>query len=133
MDAGPLYAYVDADDDHHADCLGLLESHLGPLLVPELVVTEVAYLLGTRLGAEAEVRFLGDFAAGNLIAEPVAAEDWLRMAELVGRYADLPLGSVDASVVAAGERLAVREVATLDRRHFGVVRPRHLNAFELLP
>lgn len=133
MDAGPLYAYVDADDDHHADCLTLLEGHPGPLLVPELVVTEVVYLLGTRLGAEAEVRFLGDFAAGNLIAEPVAAEDWLRMAELVGRYADLPLGSVDASVVAAGERLAVREVATLDRRHFGVVRPRHLDAFELLP
>ena len=133
MDAGPLYAYVDADDNHHADCLSLLESHPGPLLVPELVVTEVVYLLGTRLGAEAEVRFLGDFAAGNLIAEPVAAEDWLRMAELVGRYADLPLGSVDASVVAAGERLALREVATLDRRHFGVVRPNHLDAFELLP
>jgi uncharacterized protein len=133
VDAGPLYAYVDADDDHHADCLTLLEGHPGPLLVPELVVTEVVYLLGTRLGAEAEVRFLGDFAAGNLIAEPVAAEDWLRMAELVGRYADLPLGSVDASVVAAGERLAVREVATLDRRHFGVVRPNHLDAFELLP
>ncbi len=133
MDAGPLYAYVDADDDHHADCLSLLENHPGPLLVPELVVTEVVYLLGTRLGARAEVRFLGDFAAGNLIAEPVAAEDWLRMAELVGRYADLPLGSVDASVVAAGERLAVREVATLDRRHFGVVRPSHLDAFDLLP
>jgi uncharacterized protein len=133
VDAGPLYAYVDADDDHHADCLTLLEGHPGPLLVPELVVTEVVYLLGTRLGAEAEVRFLGDFAAGNPIAEPVAAEDWLRMAELVGRYADLPLGSVDASVVAAGERLAVREVATLDRRHFGVVRPNHLDAFELLP
>ena len=133
MDAGPLYAYVDADDDHHADCLSLLETHPGPLLVPELVVTEVVYLLGTRLGAEAEVRFLGDFAAGNLIAEPVAAEDWLRMAELVGRYADLPLGTVDASVVAAGERLAAREVATLDRRHFGVVRPSHLDAFELLP
>ena len=133
MDAGPLYAYVDADDDHHADCLSLLESHPGPLLVPELVVTEVVYLLGTRLGAEAEVRFLGDFAAGNLIAEPVAAEDWLRMAELVGRYADLPLGSVDASVVAAGERLALREIATLDRRHFGVVRPNHLDTFELRP
>ncbi len=98
-----------------------------------MVVTEVVYLLGTRLGAEAEVRFLGDFAAGNLIAESVGAEDWLRMAELVATYADLPLGSVDASVVAAGERLEVRQLATLDRRHFGVVRPNHLDAFELLP
>ncbi len=92
----------------------------------------MAYLLAARLGAAAEVRFLGDLAAGNLIAEPVAAADWLRMAELVARYADLPLGTVDASVVAAAERLGVRQVATLDRRHFDVVRPR-TEPFELLP
>jgi predicted nucleic acid-binding protein len=133
VDAGPLYAYVDADDDHHAECLDLLESHPGPLLVPELVVTEVVYLLATRLGADAEIRFLGDFAAGNLIAEPVAAEDWLRIAELVGRYRDLPLGSVDASIIAAAERRGERDIATLDRRHFTVVRPAHVPSLRLLP
>ena len=98
-----------------------------------LVVTEVAYLLASRLGVEAEIRFLGDFAAGNLMSEPVAGEDWLRIAELVGRYRDLPLGTVDASVVAAAERLHVTQIATLDRRHFTVVRPAHAPAFELLP
>jgi uncharacterized protein len=101
--------------------------------VPVLVVTEVTYLLGTRLGADAEVKFLADFAAGNLIPEQVAADDWLRMAELVRRYRDLPLGTVDASVVAAAERLGVNELATLDRRHFMVVRPRHTTAFAFLP
>lgn len=111
----------------------MLESHPGPLLVPELVITEVVYLLGTRLGAEPEIRFLGDFASGSLIALPVAAKDWLRIAELVGVYRDLPLGSVDASVVAAAERLDEHEIATLDRRHFTVVRPAHLEAFSLLP
>jgi uncharacterized protein len=110
-----------------------LETHPGPLIVPELVVTEVVYLLATRLGADAAIRFLGDFAAGNLIAEPVAAEDWLRMAELVGRYRDFPLGSVDASVIAAAERRGEQEIATLDRRHFSAVRPAHANAFTLLP
>ena len=101
--------------------------------MPTLVVTEVAYLVGTRLGAGAEIRFLGDLAAGNLIAEPVVAGEWLRMAELVARYRDLPLGTVDASVIAAAERLRVVEVATLDRRHFSVVRPAHVAAFTLLP
>lgn len=86
-------------------------------------MTEVVYLIATRLGPEAEVRFLGDLAEGNLVTEPVAAGDWLRIAELVARYGDLPLGTVDASVVAAAERLGVTEVATLDRRHFSVVRP----------
>jgi predicted nucleic acid-binding protein len=91
------------------------------------------YLLGTRLGPEAEVRFLGSLASGELVVEDVKPPDWVRIAELVWTYRDLPLGTVDASLVAAAERLGVTAVATLDRRHLGVVRPRHVPAFELLP
>jgi uncharacterized protein len=98
-----------------------------------LVITEVAYLLATRLGVEPEVRFLGDLAAGEFSIDPVPAGDWLRIAELVATYRDLRLGTVDASIVAASERLGVTEVATIDRRHFEVVRPRHVDAFTLLP
>lgn len=98
-----------------------------------LVVGEVTYLLGTRLGAEAETRFLGDLAGGLLAVEAVHAGDWIRIAELVWRYRNLPLGTTDASVVAAAERLKVGKIATLDHRHFRVVRPAHVAAFELLP
>jgi len=55
------------------------------------------------------------------------------MSELVARYEDLPLGGVDAAVVAIAERLGIAEIATLDRRHFSVVRPRHVPAFVLRP
>jgi hypothetical protein len=105
----------------------------GPLIVPALVVAEVAHLVGTRLGAGAEVRFLGSLAGGELIVEHVHAADWLRMAELVWTYRNLPLGTVDASIVAAAERLQVTTVATLDRRHLGTVRPAHVSALDLLP
>ena len=100
--------------------------------MPALVITEVAYLLSTRLGVDPEVRFLGDLAAGNLIVEPVAASDWLRIAELVAQYNDLPLGTVDASVIAAAERLDTVDIATLDRRHFTVVQP-NIGTLNLLP
>jgi predicted nucleic acid-binding protein len=100
--------------------------------VPTLVITEVTYLLGTRLGADAEVRFLGDLAAGNLLAESVAASDWMRIAELVATYRNLPLGTTDASVIATAERLGIRDIATLDRRHFTVARS-HLGDLTLLP
>lgn len=102
-------------------------------MVPILVITEVTYLLGSRLGAEAEVRFVGDLAAGSFALEPVEAGDWLRIAELVWQYRDLPLGTVDASVVAAAERLGIGEIATFDRRHFGAMRPSHTAGFDLLP
>lgn len=133
VDAGPLYAYVDADDAHHAASLELLETHPGPLVVPSLVITEVTYLLATRLGVEPEVRFLGDLAGGAFTVAPVTAGDWLRIAELVSRYRDLPLGTVDASVVATAERLGIHEIATVDHRHFTVVRPRHTEFFTLRP
>ena len=61
------------------------------------------------------------------------ARDWLRIGELVWQYRDLPLGTVDASVVAAAERLLISSVATLDRRHFAVVQPAHLESFALVP
>lgn len=101
-------------------------------MVPALVITEVAYLVHSRLGSAAEIRFLGDLAAGNFIVEPVAASDWLRIAELVGRYRDLPLGTVDASVVTTAERLGAREIATLDRLHFSIVQS-SLGSLALLP
>ena len=70
----------------------------------------------------------GDFVVAQADA---AALD--RIAELISKYADLPLGLVDASVVALAEQLGVQEIATLDRRHFSVVRPHHVNAFTRLP
>ena len=124
---------MDAVDEHHEACLRLLREHPGTLLVPTLCLAEVSHLLSTRGGHDTEIRLLGDLAAGDLILEPVAPADLMRIAELVGLYRDLPLGTVDAAVVAAAERLGVTEIATLDRRHFGVVRPAHVEALELLP
>jgi len=62
----------------------------------------------------------------------VAASDWLRIAELVATYRDMPLGTVDASVVATAERMSVREIATLDRRDLTVIRSA-VGTFDLLP
>ena len=103
------------------------------MVVPALVVAEVSYLLGRALGASAEATFFRSLADERVRLEPPTPADVGRVAELVERYADLPLGGTDASVVAIAERVGLAEVATLDRRHFSVVRPRHVEAFVLLP
>ena len=79
------------------------------------------------------MRFLGDLAAGELVPERVESADWLRVAELVAAYRDLPLGMVDASIIAAAERLGATTIATLERRHFSIVRPAHVPVFDLVP
>jgi predicted nucleic acid-binding protein len=101
--------------------------------VPALVVAEVSYFARTRLGTEAEVRFLEDIATGVLGVMPVEHDEWGRIIELTMRYRDLPLGTVDASLVALAERLRIAQIATLDVRDFGAVRPNHVESFELLP
>lgn len=133
VDAGPLYAAADVDDRHHARCAAFLADHPGPLVVPQLVVAEVAHLLGRRLGTRTELLFLGEIASGGLSTEPVAAADWPRIVQLVARYRDFPLGTTDASVVACAERLGLTTIATTDHRHFSVIRPAHVEAFTLVP
>lgn len=132
-DTGPLVAVLNKVDDSHSRCLDLLERHSGPLVIPGPVLSEVCYFLETRVGPAAEAAFLRSVAAGELELVAVTSADLERMAELVTQYADFPLGAVDASVIALAERLGAHEVATLDRRHFAAVRPKHVPAFTLLP
>ncbi|GAA3792593.1 hypothetical protein GCM10022226_09850 [Sphaerisporangium flaviroseum] len=89
-------------------------------------------LVEKRQGSKAEAAFLQSFESGLTLID-LTDEDLVRMSTLVEAYASLPLGAVDASVIAVAERLGIAEVATLDRRHFTVVRPRHTGALTLLP
>ena len=90
-------------------------------------------MLQSRVGPQAEVTFLRSFGDDGFRVAELEDRDVSRMAELVESYLDLPLGIVDAAVIAIGERLRLPEIATLDRRHFSVVRPHHVQAFTLLP
>src|SRR2546430_16869162 len=105
----------------------------GRLLLPEPLLGEIGYLLGTRCGARAEAAFLRDTVDGPIEVVSLTGADRERAAELVEQYGDMPLGTSDASVVAVAERLNIASVATLDRRHFTVVRPVHVPVFQLLP
>ena len=133
VDAGPLVAAAATRDRNHQRCVDLLANARRPLVVPVLVVTEVAYFLADRIGPAAEEAFARSLSEGELVAEPVDASDWSRIEELLREYRDLPLGIVDASVVAGCERLGVTTLATLDRRRFSVVRPQHCAALTLVP
>ncbi len=131
VDTGPLYAAADLDDGAHRASVAALQRPELELVIPALVVAEVTFLVGRRLGPEPEAAFLRGLAQTEV--EAPTSDDWERIAELVDQFADLPLGGTDASVVALAERLDAEVVITLDRRHFTVVRPRHRHTFELLP
>jgi hypothetical protein len=131
VDTGPLYAALDLDDEDHTTSVEALRRKGQRLVIPTLVIAEVSYLAGARLGSDVEARFVEGLA--DLDVDAPSPADWTRIAELVRQYADFPLGTVDASVVALAERVQTPRVITLDRRHFHAVRPGHCEALELLP
>jgi len=133
LDTGPLYAALDRSDADHAACRHLLEEATEPLLVPAPVLVEVEYWTQRRLGTGAWLALLDDIDAGAIKIEDLTAADYRRVRELCDRYADADVGFVDAAVLAITERLSEPKLATLDRRHFGMLRPRHVDALTLLP
>jgi len=131
-----LVAAAFSEDPDHRRCVKLLTGlHLANrrMVLPAPIVAEVGYLLAAKAGARAEALFLRSLGDGDLVTVELTPADYTRMADLVEQYADLPLGTSDAAVIALADRLDVDGVATLDHRHFTVVRPRHVRAFTLLP
>jgi uncharacterized protein len=132
LDTGPIVAALNEQDPDHRRCADLLAEGQD-LLVPSPVLVEVDYWLVKLGSVEVWADFVADIDRGAYrVAHPTDA-DLARAAELEQVYEDLDLGLVDACTIALCERLGLTAVATLDRRHFSVVRPRHCTHLTLLP
>lgn len=131
IDSNALVAAADLLDPAHPSVVRVLTDRTLAFVIPTFCVAEATYLIERKVGPLAEARFLEGLSDFEVLApEP---EDWTRIAELVRQYADFPIGGTDASIVALAERLDSDTILTLDRRHFGAIRPRHRESFHLLP
>jgi predicted nucleic acid-binding protein len=133
VDTGPLVALNDPRDTQRAAVRSALAQVTDRLVVPLPVLGEVAYLLDSRTHAALQAGFLLDLASGRFDFESPLPSDYARASALVMQYADFPLGIVDSLIAAMAERLNVTTLFTLDRRHFGAIRPVHCEAFALVP
>ena len=121
VDTGPLVALLDPSDAARPACRVCLEAlERSDLVTTEAVVTEAAYLLDFSIQSQAALLEL--LASGRPRVEALSPRDRLRAAELLGKYADLPMDYADATLVVLAERLRARRVFTLDRKDFAVYR-----------
>lgn len=133
LDTGPVYATLDRRDADHAACRHMVEQANERLVIPAPVLVEVDYWIHARLHPGVLVALLDDIRRGAYTVEELRPGDYVRIQELCSRYADADIGFVDAAVLTIVERLDEPKLATLDRRHFGLLRPRHVAALQLLP
>ena len=133
VDTGILLGAADEADADHDRCAELLRLHRGELTVPAPVIPETAWQIERNLGPRSEADFLRLITTGELDVADLSVDDYQRCIDLIETYADLRLGLVDASVITVAENLGVTTIATLNDRDFRVVRPRHADAFHLMP
>jgi predicted nucleic acid-binding protein len=133
LDTSALYAIADRDDKWHRAMVKAVEACVTERIVPVSVLAETCYLLGRYLGPVAERQLLRALIDGELLLEGLDLRDLERADAVLEKYADANIGFVDASIVAVAERLNVGTIATTDRRHFGVIRPKHCRVFDLVP
>src|SRR3954471_1621482 len=112
VDTSALLASIDRGDAAHRACVDVLRRRELHLVIPALIVAEVSYLAGARLGANVEATFVRSLE--RLDVEAPTVDDWPRIAALVDRYADLGLGTADASIAVLADRLDTDLVITLD-------------------
>jgi uncharacterized protein len=133
LDTGPILALLDSAEPDHERCVAMVHAAREDLVVPVPVLGELDYWLRKRHGPDVWREFVDDVAAGAYRLHHLDERQLQRAAELEVTYDSLGLGLVDASVVVTCETLGETKVATLDRRDFSVVQPRHCERLTLLP
>jgi predicted nucleic acid-binding protein len=132
-DTGALNALFDRLDKHHKAVRDAVMAESGAILVPVAILAELDYFLRTRLGQQAEERFLDGLLQGSFTLHPFTLEDAAECKRILIRYRDLDLGLAGASVIATAERTGVRRILTVDTRDFRAVQSSRGEPFELLP
>jgi predicted nucleic acid-binding protein len=133
VDTSGLLAALFPDQHHHEDAARVLIEMEGPFLLSPLVLAELDYLITKLAGTEVELTLLDEVARGAYRLAEFGPGRVALAREIIRKYPDLGLGLADASLVVLAESLGVRDLLTLDERHFRAVRGPGGEPFRLLP
>jgi hypothetical protein len=133
LDTGVLYGALDQEDPNHERCAKLLGETQEQLVVPAPVLVEVDYWMGKLASVDAWLAFCEDVDAGAYRLFHLDSAHLVAAARLQAKFSDQPLGFVDAAVVVTCEALGESKVATLDQRHFSIVRTTDGGTLQIIP
>jgi len=132
VDTGFWLALANRRDRHHEQAKKKL-SDLGERLITTWpVLTETCHLLTSRLGVDAELRFIRSARAGAFDVFALEAAHLPRIESLMTKYHDLPMDLADASLVILAEELGSGRILSTDRRDFRAYRWKNRKPFRNL-
>jgi predicted nucleic acid-binding protein len=127
-DTGPLVAYLNRRDPHHAWAVMLMKQVRPPMLTCEPVLTEVVYFLRED-GLEVDPLFQLLERHALRVAFDMSGH-WPRVRTLMARYEQMDLA--DAAIVAMSERHTRCQVLTVDHKDFSVYRRNDRQAIDFV-
>jgi predicted nucleic acid-binding protein len=133
LDTSGLLAAIDASQQRHAAVAAALRAAAPPWVLSPFVLAELAYLLATQVSVEAERALLAEVGRGVYQLEAFGVDEIDAAERVIGRYRDLGIGLADASLVVLSARYGVRDLLTLDERHFRALRGPNGRPFRILP
>lgn len=136
VDTSALLALFNRAEPRHADTASAISSHAaggGRLVVSPYVIAELDYLVLTRLGPATEQLVLEELAAGAWELAQVSATHLADALEVVRRFSTMPVGVTDALNIVLADAYSTRKIATLDHRHWSVLRLRDGTAPSIVP
>ncbi|MCL2770064.1 MAG: PIN domain-containing protein [Solirubrobacterales bacterium] len=122
IDTSGLLSALDSNQSYHQEAAASLSSARPPLLLSPFVLAELDYLIASRVGHTARTRLLEEVERAAYALEPMSARDITSAREIIDRYADLGISLADASIVVLSQRHRIRDILTLDERHFRTLR-----------
>jgi len=121
-DTGFWLALANSRDRHHAQAKRALLALDEPLVTTWPVMTETCHLLVARLGERSARAFVDSAAKGAFEIFDLSRDHLPRIAELMQKYAKLPMDLADASLVILAEQIGTGRILSTDGRDFGAYR-----------
>jgi predicted nucleic acid-binding protein len=131
-DTGFFVALANPRDRWHASTRRALAELKEPLVTTWPVLTETCHLLLSRLGQDAQERFVASVEKGAVSLHALDERHVPRIRALMEKYRALPMGLADASLVVVAEERGRGDILSTDGRDFGAYRWKNRRPFRNL-
>jgi len=112
IDAGPLIALFDRDDNYHGKIIDFVKGKKLKFVTTTAVITEVSHMLDFNV--DAQIQFFEWIMREGVLLQEIQQRDIARIIELTKKYSDRPMDFADATLVIAAEKTCIREIISID-------------------
>ncbi len=112
IDAGPLIALFDKDDNYHKEMVTFIKNKKYKFVTTIAVLTEVSHMLDFNV--QVQILFFEWVAKEGVILHEIGQNDIARIIELTKKYSDRPMDFADATLVIAAEKTGINAIISID-------------------